>query len=69
MPHRTLMIHKVRCCFLPVQLGVTIHTNVPGLTDSRGTLSQRSDNANDTDGEHLTRENCKSSVTIISWGP
>ena len=42
--------------------------NAPGSTDSRGTLSQRSDNANDTDGEHLTRENCKSSVTILYGG-
>ena len=42
--------------------------NVPGSTDSRGTLPQRSDNANNTNGEHLTRENCKSSVTILHGG-
>ena len=44
--------------------------NVPGSTDSRGTLvlPQRSDDANDTDGEHLTRGNCKSSVTILHGG-
>ena len=62
MPHLTMMIHKVRCCSLPVQLGVTVD-NAPGSTDTP------TDNANDTDGEHLTRDqNCKSSVTILHRG-
>ena len=34
----------------------------PGSTDSREILPQGNDNVNDTYGEHLTKENCKSSI-------